>query len=251
MWSGRAATLLSLGYGELAVADAHKGLLLCGASLRLMSEDLSATPASSSLTDRVRVTLALTLPKKNRTKAEWMHAISVQAKAAEEFLYSVMAQGLVSIRAFFDAVEVLKEAVMQYPTSPFFNTLPTKIRANLKTLEQDFGSHGYDKATVEWTKKRGRVDRVAYPWIIPSEFVRGVKAVKKVKARFEASSSNASIDHSLLGDTAEKVLECLPRTAYKQANASSWTSPSSRISTCPAVSFAQLAAKIFMEIACP
>jgi len=110
-----------------------------------------------------------------------------------------MTQGLFSIRAWYDAGEVL--AVKRFPSNPVFKLLLETNKRNLKQLKIDSkNEQGQDNATIELTSKRGRVDRVAFPWIVPEEFTRSKKAIK---TKFEGASSNAVIGPSSLGNSVD------------------------------------------------
>lgn len=133
-----------------------------------------------------------------------------EINVTEERAWLVMAQGLMSIRAWYDAATVLGYALEKYPSNSMFQRLLAKVTLDLEELKldleklmKDYEAKGQDTAPVQKTMSRGRVDRVAYPWIVPEEFTRGTKAIKKLKARFKSAAKKAEIAPSGLGDTTD------------------------------------------------
>lgn len=121
----------------------------------------------------------------------------------EERAWLIMAQGLMCIRAWYDALSVLEDGLKKYPSSLVFKSLLAKLKLDLEKLKEDFKAQGQDNTTVQNTTKRGRVGRVAYPWIVPEELTRGTKAIKKLKARFESAATKAAVAPSGLGGTTD------------------------------------------------
>ena len=195
MWVGRAGTLLSLGYGELTAADAYRCRLLCEAvstdACRIWKE------GDGSLTDKVVKAVKSAIPGSD------FAIVKREIRAIEEMAWLVMAQGLMCIRAWYDAIAVLEEGLKNYPDNSLFKILLAKLKPALGKLKEELRAQGHDRATISMAMKRGRVDRVAYPWIVPEEFTRGTKAIKKVKVKFEAAATNASIAPSGLGGTTD------------------------------------------------
>lgn len=196
VWVGRAATLLTLGYGDLAAADAYRCRLLCEAVS--MQACRTWKEGDGSLTGKV-VQALVSNPRSNFESAVFRDEIRV----TEERALLIMAQGLMCIRAWYDTISVLEDAVKKFPSGFMFKSLLARVKLNLEQLEKDFRAQSQDSATIQKTVKRGRVGRVAYPWIAPEELTRSTKAMKKVKAKFDAAATKVGIASSGLGGTTD------------------------------------------------
>ena len=111
----------------------------------------------------------------------------------------IMAQGLMCIRAWYDAISLLEDGLKKYPTNNYFRLLLAKLKPHFESLKKDLKTRNSGSATVQTAWKRGLVERVAYPWIAPEESARGNKAMKKLKTKFETAATNVSIAPSGLG----------------------------------------------------
>ena len=197
VWVTRAATFLTLGYGELAAADAYKAQLLCNAaSVDAMK---AQEPGDGSLTAKVLNTVLSKLPQaKHQSSEVYYLLISSSIKRMQEHAFLLMAQGLMCISAWYDALNVLQGATKAFPENGEFKVLLVGCKQNIALLKEEMNVHGKDIETIQKTLKRGRMERVAYPWIVVEELERSVKGVEMVKAHFEAASKNACISKSPL-----------------------------------------------------
>jgi len=117
----------------------------------------------------------------------------------EEQAFLVMAQGLFAIRACYDAVQVIEDALKLFPSIQYFSVLLLQAKEGVNCIKEDNKSGGTPEAVLEMASKRGRLNRRAYPWIVPEELERGKKAVKKLKAKFQTNSKVATVSQSTFG----------------------------------------------------
>lgn len=194
-WVGRAGTFLTLGYGELATTDAYRGRILCEAISTEACQKWKE--GDGSLTDKVVQAIISKVPRSDFD----IFGVKDEISVIEEMAWLVMAQGLMCIRAWYDAISVLQDGLKKFPSSFTLKTLLAEVKIGFEQLEKDFEAHGYDSGTVQKTIKRGRVDRVAYPWIVPEELTRSTKAFKKIKAKIASTATKVGIAPSDLGGT--------------------------------------------------
>ena len=114
VWVDRGATFLTLGYGELAVSDSYKAHLLCRAAS--VEEIKVREPGDGSLTANVFSAILSKRPQaKNESWEAYYLFIFSGIKKTHQRAYFVMAQGLLSMNAWHDALAVLREAVTAFP----------------------------------------------------------------------------------------------------------------------------------------
>lgn len=193
-WLDRAGTFLRLGFAELAVADAHKALLLSESALYL---DLIGKAPSADLAKEVLNSVALDIDVKidssDNARKEPFHQY---LKLCERMAYLTVAQGLFCIRAWHDAIKILKIASTLFPAYKEFTKVETMNRYFLDNLKTKKKHQGHGEGTVEMSSKRGRVANVCYPWVAAEEVTRTNEAVHRAKARFQAASKNAIVARS-------------------------------------------------------
>jgi len=202
VWVGRASTMISLGYSELAVADAYKAWLLTDV---LMNYQTVKTDGGK-LYDKVYSTIAKDIPQLKHLLRQDFHRSMPKMLILREVVWTyrkqailMMATALSAIRAGHDSICVLEDALKLSPGNKVFAHL---LAVNTKRMEERklvFKSRGMDDVTMAKAVKRGRVNRVAYPWIVPEELARSTKAVKRLKAKFKDASANAIIAASSVG----------------------------------------------------
>lgn len=110
-----------------------------------------------------------------------------------------LVSGLNNIRAWHDATHILEDALKQSPNHEVFAQLLQDNKKKLEGLKRECKIRGMDDAAGARTMKRGRVNKVPYPWIVPEELARSNTAVKRQKARFKEASSTAIIAASSVG----------------------------------------------------
>ena len=197
VWVSRAATFLALGYGELATADAYKAhLLCCAASVEGLK---TREPGDGSLTAKVFSTILSKLPQGEHEPLEAYYLLVFSSiERIHERAYLVMAHGLLSMSAWFDALAVLEEAIVAFPENEEFQILRRRWKKEARRLKDHLQIQGKNDETIDRIMKTGQLERVAYPWIGVKELERSVKSMKKVNAQFEAASENACIQRSSL-----------------------------------------------------
>jgi len=193
-WIGRGMTLLNLGYGELAVADAHKGRLLIEAfragEKRFFQDFLSGKVDTDTLVCRVYETVFIRVTTSSNWKgqAEAHQRIIAEFNEMEERALVTMIEGLNRIRALHDALVVAREAKRLFPKNALFEGYVQLLPFHQRALDEDCRSQGIHDPAV---RRVGRLNRVQYPWIAQEEVGRSNKAIKKVKANIQAASDNA------------------------------------------------------------
>ena len=114
VWVDRGATSVTLGYGELAVADSYKAYLLCRAAS--VEEFKVREPGDESLTAKVMSEILSKRPQaKNESLEAYYLLIFSGIKKTHQRVYFVIAQGLLRMNAWHDALAVLREAVIAFP----------------------------------------------------------------------------------------------------------------------------------------
>ena len=197
VWIARAATFLALGYGELASSDAYKAHLLCKAAT--VEEIKAREPGDGSLTAKVFGTILSKLPQsENQSLEAHYQQIFSSIKRMHENAYFLMAHGLLSVSAWYDARYVLQEAKKAFPKNGKFRVLLMNLKEKITLLKEILQVHGRDEKTVKEILHRGQLERVSYPWIVAKELRRSVKAVRRLNAQFQAASTNACILRSPL-----------------------------------------------------
>ena len=195
VWVDRAATFLALGYGELAAADAYKAHLLCFAAS--VDELKAREPGDGSLTAKVFSAILSTIPQaENQSSEAYYLVVFASIERMHEQAYLVMAQGLLSMSAWDDALAVLIEAIIAFPKTLEFKKLRRQWVKEYWLLANKMRVQGKDDETIKRMLKSGQLERVAYPWIGVKELERSVKGMKIVNAQFEAASENACIGES-------------------------------------------------------
>ncbi|KAL8793033.1 MAG: hypothetical protein Q9195_004344 [Heterodermia aff. obscurata] len=194
-WLGRAGTLLCLGYGDLAISDAYRALILVEIILQLLElkkgnhdadlQDPIASKVFSAVTARDHM-------KKDDLQMDLDEKFDI-IKSFEHDTFIIMATGLLRMTAFYDGVKVLEEAQKRFPTSKVIMTLLVTMLTRLQQLEEECIDKLKSAEYIQREVTRGRVRKVAYPWIVPGEYTRSKNAIKKVKASFRSASANSEI----------------------------------------------------------
>lgn len=208
VWVARAATFLKLGYGELATSDAYKAHLLCKAAS--VEEMKVREPGDGSLTAKVLGTILSKLPQSgNQSLEAYYQQTFASTNRTHANAYLLMAQGLMSVSAWYDARYVLQEAKKAFPENGKFRALLAELKEKLTFLKQTMKVHGRDVEAVKEILHKGQLERVAYPWIVDKELERSVKAVRRLNTQFQAASTDACILRSPIGGnpTGEGVKE--------------------------------------------
>ena len=197
VWIARAATFLRLGYGELATSDAFKAHLLCKAAS--VEEMKAREPEDGSLTAKVIGTILSKLPQSDNQSLEaYYQQIFASINRTHANAYLLMAQGLLSVSAWYDAQYVLQEAKKAFPKDGQFRMMQIELKEKITSLKETMQVHGRNAKTVKKILHRGKLERVTYPWIVSKELERGVKVARRLNAQFEAVSTNACILRSQL-----------------------------------------------------
>ena len=196
VWIGRAGTLLGLGYGELAVADAYRARLLVDAFLHPQLIPVYPNYLASLIMKTVMNEFP---PVQGQSAADYWLCLQERFRKLDQSAILMMSQGLICIRAQYDATQVLKEGPRRYPNHVIFTALLQTAKHGVQTLMTSLKMQGQEDTRIEWTKKRGRLNKQAYPWIVPAEVDRGTKAIKKLKVKLEAASSKSCIGSSSHG----------------------------------------------------
>ena len=192
VWIARAATFLKLGYGELATSDAYKAHLLCKAAT--VEEMKAREPGDGSLTAKVFGTILSKLPQlENQSLEAYYQQIFSSINRTHESAYLLMAEGLLCVSAWYDARHVLQEAKKAFPKNGQFRMMLVELKEKITLLKKTLQVHGRDEKTVKELLHRGQLERVSYPWIVVTELERSVKVVRRLNAKFQAASTNASI----------------------------------------------------------
>ena len=154
-------------------------------------------PGDGSLTAKVFSTLLSELPQGENESIEAYYLVVFSSiERMHERAYLIMAQGLLSMSAWDDALAVLKEAMIAFPEKSEFKTLRRQFMKKRWSLDNTLQAQGKDPETIKKIFKSGKLERVAYPWIKVKQLERSVKDMKKVNAQFEAASGKAYIQKS-------------------------------------------------------
>lgn len=213
-WIGRGMTLLNLGYGELAVADAHRGRLLIDAfwagEKKFFQDFLSGKVDTDTLICKIYKTVFVraTTPSTWKGQAEAHQETIAVFNEMEERAFITMVEGLSRIGALHDALVVAREARRRFPKNAVFEGCVRMLPFQQRALDQDCRENGNHHPAA---RKVGRLHRVQYPWIAQEEVGRGNKAIKKVKAKIEAASENIVLKKSLLCCGTEESLGIFAR----------------------------------------
>ena len=198
VWAARAATFLKLGYGELASADAYKAHLLCKAAS--VEEIKAREPGVRNLTAKVFGTILSKLPQaENQSIKVYYIQVFSSINRTHEHAYLLMAQGLMSVSAWYDARYVLQEAKKAFPKNENFRMLLIELQEKIALLKETLQVHGRDEKAVKEILHRGQLERVTYPWIVAKELERSLKTVRRINTQFVAASINACILKSPFG----------------------------------------------------
>ena len=197
-WLGRAGTFLCLGYGELAIADAYRALILVEIFLRFSDQNKGDRSAdlTSPIASKIFSAVNAGGPMKNEDLPIHLNETFPVIKRFEHAALILMATGLLRLRAFYDGVKVLEEAQKRFPTSPVIMTNLVSMLARLQQLEEESTDKLKTAEHVRREVRRGRVKKVAYPWIVPGEYARSNNAIKRAKASFRSASTNAEIAYA-------------------------------------------------------
>lgn len=200
-WIGRGMTLLNLGYGELAVADAYRGRLLIEAfragEKKFFEDFLSGKVDTDTLVCKVYKTvfIRVTAPSTWKGPKEAHQEVIAMFNEMEERALITMTEGLNRIGALHNALVVAREAKRRFPKNAIFGAFVQMLPFQQRAIDKDCRKKGnHDPAS----RKVGRLHRVQYPWIAQEEVGRGSKAIKKVKANIRAASDNAVVGTSPL-----------------------------------------------------
>ena len=121
------------------------------------------------------------------------------AKSLQRDAFKLITSALFSVRAYHDAIQVLGEAIILSDTPEELLKLRSHVREQSRLQELSLQSQTAMPSYIQQSMKQGRVQRVEYPWISPDELGRGNKAMKKVKAKIETVSMNATLGTSTVG----------------------------------------------------
>jgi len=200
-WIGRGMTLLNLGYGELAVADAHRGRLLIEAfragEKNFFQDFRSGKVDTDTLVYKVYKTVFIRVAM----SPEWTGPAEAHEETIalfnemEERALITMVEGLSRIQALHDALVVAREAKRRFPKNAVFEGYVQMLPFQQRALDQECREKDIHDPAV---RKVGRLHRVQYPWIAQEEVGRSNKAIKKIKANIEAASDNAVLRTSPL-----------------------------------------------------
>jgi len=208
-WIGRGMTLLNLGYGELAVADAYRGRLLIEAfragEKQFFQDFLSKKVAADTFVCKIyrTVFIRVATPSKWMGMAKAHQQITAVFNEMEERAFITMIEGLRRLGAFHDAIGVAHEAKKRFPANGIFKGYVQMLPFHQRALDQKCREKGIVNPGV---RKVGRAHRVQYPWITQEEVTRSKKAIKRVKANIEAVSDNAVLDASALSNGTQDSL---------------------------------------------
>ena len=191
---------MELGYGELAVSDAYKVHLLVNSFLGVFDTNNAKSDLDKdSLPYTISAALVGTMEKQDTRAARGFDAsILSNAKSLQQQAFLVMASALIYLRGYYDAIQVLDEAMVFCGTSEHLQELSLQAKEKFRSLEP---WHHHLPGCGPLSTKHGGIKRVAYPWITPEELERGNKAFKDVKSKFETVSMNAAIGLSSVGGT--------------------------------------------------
>ena len=202
-WLGRAGTFLCLGYGDLAIADAYRALILVEMFLRFSEQQKGNRDAGLKDPIASKVFSAVTAGV-HMEDGEGLHIHLNEKfliiKRFEHAAFVLMATGLLRVRAFYDGVKILEEAQKRFPTSPVIKTTLVTMLTRLRQLEEESLDKLRSAEHVQREVTRGRVRKVAYPWIVPGEYTRSNNAIKRAKASFRSASANAEISQAAQDD---------------------------------------------------
>lgn len=191
-WIGRAATLLALGYAELAVADAYRACLL-------VKELNLAVENNTGHRDSVAASVMMAfLDSHGRSKGSNDDIIDQMASGYRQATLLVV-QGLNCLEAYEDAVYTLEHYLEGIPNEPSFTILLKETRERLQERKRILWEQLQDTTATETAAMRGQVHRTAYPWIVAGEIDRSSAATKRLKAKFKDASHNAAVAPSSLG----------------------------------------------------
>ena len=197
VWVDRGATFLTVGYGELAVADSYKAHLLFRAAS--VEEITAREPGDGSLTANVFSAILSKLPQAENESLEAYYLLMFSGiKKTHQRAYFIMAQGLLSMNAWHDALAVLREAVIAFPEHWELNVFRRQCMKQYLRLEDRLRIQEKDTETIDSIFKSGQLERVAYPWIVSKDLERSSKSMMRLNAEFEAASENACIQRSPL-----------------------------------------------------
>ncbi|MCJ1249747.1 hypothetical protein MMC30_006973 [Trapelia coarctata] len=135
VWIGRAGTLLSLRYDELAVGDTYKGRLLLD-TLRKQTKT-SVIPEKGSLPFLIWKEIAADILPKGKDEKEFALSFQGALRRLETMAFLTMAQALISIRAFYDAVHVLEDALKRFPSTRFFSGLLQHAKEGVNVIKDN------------------------------------------------------------------------------------------------------------------
>ena len=213
----RAETLLRLGYGELAVADAYKSRLLVKAfaarDKKLYSGSMLEQLEKTDLAYTVYLSaIKYLVPPDSRDifrpfePFKWETLLFLM----EQHALTLLIEGLYRVRAWHDAAELAKESAHDFPNLNEWKDLTAE---RLAGLDREMRKNGDNNPAG---RRVGALLRVHYPWIAQEEVERDKKALKKIKATFEASSDNALLRSSSLGGGTEGSLGVFARRDIKK-----------------------------------
>lgn len=197
-WLGRAGTFLCLGFGDLAVADAYRALTLVEIFLRFSEQTERDRNADlkNPIASKVFSAVITRVQMKNDDLPIHLNEVIPKIKSFAHDAFVIMATGLLRVRAFYDGLKVLKEAQKRFPTSRIIMTTLATIVTRLQHLREECIGRLKSAEHVQREVTRGRVRKIAYPWIVPEEYTRSNNAIKRVKASFRSASANAEIDYA-------------------------------------------------------
>ena len=191
-----------MGYGELAVSDAYKAHLLLESFLGVTSSSMAQWELDKdSLPYKVIDAIARNINELDPAVVGKVGPAVSLTKRLQEKTFLVMIRALISIRAYHDAIWVLDKAIVLCGTSVSLQELRSEVDERSRDMRKRLQSQQRSPEYIQRTMELGGVERISYPWIDPEELKRGNKAVKKVKAKFETSSSNATLGLSSVGST--------------------------------------------------
>lgn len=213
-WIERGATLLDLGYGELAIADAYRGRLLIEAfragEKELFQDSFPRKVVKDKLFFKVytAVSIDVAMSSNGEGPAKAHQQLVFELDEMEERAFVTTIEGLRRLGAVYDALEVAREAKTRFPKNAVIEGYVQSLPIQQRALDEECLKQGIHHPAA---RKVGRLRRVQYPWVVQEEVGRSNKAIKKVKANIKAASNNAVLRTSPLCCGTEESLGVFAR----------------------------------------
>ena len=200
-----------------------------------MEEIKARQPGDGSLTANVFSAILSKLPQAENESLEAYYLLIFSGiKKTHQRAYFIMAQGLLSMNAWHDALAVLREAVIAFPEHWELKVFRRQCMKQYLRLEDRLRIQGKDTETIDRIFKSGQLERVAYPWIVNKDLERSPKSMMELNAEFEAASENAGILRSPLSGASEDNLGVFAKCKIQQGETilftrSIWTDNKTRV----------------------